>query len=39
MILYTHRHQKQDVFIVEARELLQDLRDNNDDLRPMLNGT
>lgn len=39
MVLYTHRHQKQDVFIVEAKEILQQLGDNNDDIKPMLNGT
>ena len=38
MVLYTHRHQKQDVFIVEAKEILQQLGDNN-DIKPMLNGT
>ncbi len=38
MVLYTHRHQKQDVFIVEAKEILQNLGDNY-DIKPMLNGT
>lgn len=38
MILYTHRHTKQDVFIVEAREILQQLEDSH-ELKPMLNGT
>ena len=38
MVLYTHRHQKQDVFIVEARDILQNLGDKY-EIKPMLNGT
>lgn len=38
MILYTHRHTKQDVFIVDARKILQQLGESH-ELKPILNGT